>query len=208
MSNDRLEAAADRSEILEVAMTSLVCRDSGDMDSLAACFHPDALLTSSWFSGKASDFVEGARKALATRHPGDSQKHIAGNPRVSLNSDRAICEYYLTLYQRRTIDGYKFDFQTWSSFCDLFEQRNGAWRISRRWVIYEKDRMDAYKVGEVPESYFKAMDLSPFPPALRYHCWRNTNADHPPTKDLLIEGSSKTQAVRESTKKWLEGGTL
>lgn len=163
MGNDRLEAAADRAEILEVAMTSLVCRDSGDMDGLAACFHPDALLTSSWFSGKASAFVEGARKALATRHTGDSQKHIAGNQRVSLSGGRAICEYYVTLHQRRTIDGYEFDFQTWSSFCDLFEQRDGAWRISRRWVIYEKDRMDPHKPGEVPDSYFKVIDLRPIP---------------------------------------------
>ena len=42
MSNQRLEAAADRSEILEVAMRSLVHRDRGDWDALIDAFHPDA----------------------------------------------------------------------------------------------------------------------------------------------------------------------
>ena len=87
--------------------------------------------------------------------------------------DGSRVEYYLTLHQRRTMDGYDFDFSTWSSVVDLFERKDGRWRVIKRTMIYEKDRMDPHKPGEVPASYFEAMDLTPYPRALRYHCWRN-----------------------------------
>ncbi|MAE05932.1 MAG: hypothetical protein CMH76_06335 [Nitrospinae bacterium] len=202
----RLHAAADKSEILEVAMRSHVCRDTGDWDTLKTCFHPDGRLTVSWFSGNAHDFIESSRNMMGGHHTGDSQKHFAGNPRVSLSGDRAVCEYYLTLNQRRTINVYEFDFQTWSSVVDLFERREGAWRVLARTMIYEKDRMDPHKPGEVPDSYFREMDLSPYPRALRYHCWRNEKSSgHPPTADIVIEGGERAKQTREAARRWLEG---
>ncbi len=201
----RLEAAADRSEILEVSMISLCCRDSGDWDGLLNCFHPDASIITSWFSGNAHEFIEGSRDMMGTHHPEDSQKHFAGNPRVQVRGDRGVCEYYLTLHQRRTMDGYEFDFSTWSSGLDIFERRAGEWRISGRTNTYEKDRMDPHKPGEVPDSYFQEMDLSPYPKALRYHCYRNARSSgSPPTEDLVIEGAPKAAAAREAATRWLE----
>ena len=203
----RLSAAADKVEIVEVAMRSHVCRDTGDWDGLKACFHADARITVSWFSGNAHEFIEGSRNMMGGHHPGDSQKHFAGNPRVALNGGRAVCEYYLTLHQRRWLDGYEFDFQTWSSVVDLFERREGAWRVLERTMVYEKDRMDPHKPGEVPESYFAGMDLSPYPKALRYHCWRNEKSSgSPPSKDIVIEGTEEARATREAAQTWLAGG--
>ena len=202
----RLLAAADGAEILNVAMASHVYRDRGEWDALLDCFHPDARIVVSWFAGNAHEFIEGSRDMMGGHHPGDSQKHIAGNQRVHVSGDRAVCEYYLTLHQRRTIDGYEFDFQTWSSVVDLFERRGGAWRVIGRTIIYEKDRMDPHKPGEVPDSFFEAMDLTPYPKALRYHCWRNAKSSgSPPTGDLTIEGTEKAAACREAARKWLAG---
>ena len=53
----RILAAADRAEILQVAMTSLCCRDTGDWDGLKECFHPDARIVTSWFSGNAHEKI-------------------------------------------------------------------------------------------------------------------------------------------------------
>ena len=202
----RLAAALARAEILQVAMTSLCCRDTGDWDGLKACFHPDARIVTSWFSGNAHEFIEGSRNMMGGHHPDDSQKHMAGNQRAALNGDRAVCEYYLILHQRRTMDGYEFDFQTWSSVVDLFERREGDWRVIGRTMIYEKDRMDPHRPGEVPESYFAAMDLSGFPRALRYHCYRNAKSSgSPPSKDIVIEGPPEADATRDAAKRWLAG---
>lgn len=209
MSNERLEAAADRSEILEVAMRSLVHRDQGNWDELIDCFHPDARIVTSWFEGNAHEFIDGSRRMMGSHDPDDSQKHFSGNQRVSLGGERALCEYYLTLHQRRRIDGYLFDFQTWSSVLDMFERREGAWRVLGRWMIYEKDRMDPHKPGEVPESFFREMDLSPFPEALRYHCWRNAQGSgRQPSEEIVIEGGDRARTTREAARRWLSGGPL
>ncbi|MBT7486941.1 MAG: SnoaL-like domain-containing protein [Rhodospirillales bacterium] len=208
MGKNRLEEAADRSEILQVSMYSLVYRDRGDWDELFDCFHPDAQITTSWFEGNAHEFIEGSSKMMGSHDPADSQKHFAGNPRVITNGDnRAVCEYYLTLHQRRRIDGYLFDFQTWSSTVDMFELRDDTWRVLGRWNIYEKDRMDPHKPGEVPMSFFEEMDLTPYPEGLQYHCWRNARgSSEMPSKGFVIEGTERAKDTRAAAQRWLDGG--
>ena len=209
MVKGRLEEAADRSEILDLSMRAMVYRDRGDWDQLINCFHPDARLVTSWFEGKAHQFIEDSRSMMHGHDPGDSQKHIAANPRFILNDVRALGECYLTLHQRRKIDGYLFDFQTWSSVLDMFEQRDGEWRLLSRWMIYEKDRMDPHKQGEVPASFFDEMDLSPFPDALKYHCWRNARSSgQMPSDDIHIEGSERAKVTRAAARVWLDGGPV
>lgn len=209
MTDDRLTAAADRGEILDLAMRAMIYRDRGDWDALLDCFHSDARLVTSWFEGNAHQFIEQSRAMMQGHDSGDSQKHIAANPTVAIEGDRALCECYLTLHQRRRIEGYLFDFQTWSSVLDIHEKRNGAWRILGRWMIYEKDRMDPHKPSEVPAEFFEKMDLAPYPDALKYHCWRNAQSSgHHPSKDLHIEGSERAAESRAAARKWLEGGPL
>ena len=205
MSDDsRLCEAACKLEMMEVSMFSHVCRDAGDWDDLLNCFHPDADIITSWFMGNAHAFITESRNMMDGHHPDDSQKHMAGNVRVRVNGERGVCEYYLTLHQRRTMDGYDFDFSTWSSVVDLFECREGSWRIIKRTMVYEKDRMDPHKPGEVPASYFESMDLASYPRALRYHCWRNEKfSGSPPSDNLVMEGTAKAQAIREEARRWV-----
>ena len=147
---ERQQAATDKLEIVEVSTTSMRCRDTGDWARLARCFHPDARLTTSWFDGTAREFTEQSRNMMEGHHPGDTQRHMIGNALVDLNGRRAINEYYVVLHQGRTLDGYEFDFQTWSVVLDLCERREGEWRISRRITVYEKGRMDPRRPGSVP----------------------------------------------------------
>ena len=200
----RLRAAADKLEMMETSMLSHVCRDAGDWENLLDCFHPDAKIATSWFSGGAREFIEESRRMMSGHHAGDSQKHVAGNARARVSGERGVCEYYVVLHQRRTLDGYEFDFSTWSSVVDLHERRDGRWRIASRAMIYEKDRMDPHKPGEVPASYFEAMDLAPYPRALRYHCWRNEKfSGRPPGENLVIEGTGEARRVREEARRWV-----
>jgi len=209
MTTNRLEAAADRSEILEVSLRSFVYRDRGNWDELLDSFHPDAEILTSWFEGNAHEFIEGSSKMIHSHDPADSQKHVIGNQFVSLNDDRAICEFYVTLNQRRRIDGYLFDFMTWSNVIDMHLRRDGQWRIIGRFTIYEKDRMDPHKRGEVPDSFFENMDLAPFPDALKFHCWRNVQGSgEPPSKGLAIENTERAASIRKDVRTWLDGGSL
>ena len=47
----RLQTVVDKFEIIENSTFLLCCRDSGDWQGLAQCYHPDAHITTSWFSG-------------------------------------------------------------------------------------------------------------------------------------------------------------
>lgn len=197
----------DKFEIIEVSTVLLCCRDAGDWKRLAQCFHPDAQVTTSWFSGSAREFAEQSKNMMEGHHPTDTQRHMISDPRVALKGHRAVCEYYVILYQGRTLDGYEFDFQTWSVTLDLFEKRDGAWRICKRSNIYEKDRMDPHIPGSVPQSYFDQLDLSRYPAAIRYHCYRNERSSGHPPKNLILKGSPEEKAARNEAEEWLAAGS-
>ena len=205
--NIRDRAVIDKFEIIEVATVSRWCRDTGDWARLVECFDPDANVDTSWFSGNPQQFAEQSKTMMTNRDPTAGPRHIMGNPYVTLKGDRAVCEYYIILYNRRLVDGYEFDFQTWSTCLDLFGKRDGAWRISKRFTIYAKDRMDPYNPGEVPESYFAQMDLSRYPAALRYHLYRNERSSgRPPSPNLVLKGTPEEEAIRKEAAEWLAGG--
>jgi hypothetical protein len=201
----RLQAVMDKFEIIENSTISLCCRDSGDWPGLAACFLPDARVTTSWFDGSAREFAEQSSRMMAGHHPGDTQRHTMSNPRVTLRGNRAVCEFYVILYQGRTLDGHEFDFQTWSVTLDLYGKSGGAWRIARRMNIYEKDRMDPRVPGSVPPSYYERLDLSRYPAAVRFHCYRNERSSGHAPKNLILRGSPEERAARKSAEDWLAG---
>jgi hypothetical protein len=202
----RLQTVMDKFEIIEVSNVLLCCRDAADWSRLAQCFHDDARVTTSWFDGTAKEFAIASKNMMDGHHEKDTQRHMIGNPRVTINGHRAVNEYYVILYQGRTLDGYEFDLQTWSVTLDLFEQRDGDWRICRRSNIYEKDRMDPHVPGSVPQSYFDQLDLSRYPQAIRYHCYRNERSSGHAPKNLILTGSPEETAARKQAADWLAGG--
>ena len=159
----RIQESVDRNEIKDVLSVVNYARDAGLWEAWRDCYHADATLTTSWFSGSRDEFVEAAKKMKIARHPGESQKHTVTNPWVRLAGARAVAEHDLILYQRRIIDGVELDFTTWSRVLALLEKRDGAWRIWKRTNIYEKDRMDPYKPDEVPASFYASIDLAGYP---------------------------------------------
>jgi hypothetical protein len=202
----RYKAVLDKFEIIEVSNTLLSARDAPDWDRLAQCFHPDARVTTSWFDGTAAEFARQSRTMMHGHHPNDTQRHTVSNCRVTIKDHRAVNEYYLILYQGRTMDGYEFDFTTWSVTLEFFEKRNGAWRVCKRANIYEKDRMDPHVPGSVPQSYYDQLDLSRYPKAIRYHCYRNERSSGQTPKNLILKGSPEEEAFRKEAADWLAGG--
>jgi hypothetical protein len=203
---EKLQSLVDKAEILEVMTASLNCRDSGDWDRLVQCFHPDARVTTSWFDGTAREFAAQSKRMMDGHHPNDTQRHVMNNPVVTLKGNRAVCEFLLILYQGRTLDGYEFDFQTWSVALNLFEKYQGTWRIMRRVNIYEKERMDPHVPGSVPQSYYDGLDLSRYPAPVRFHCYRNERSSGVTPKNLVLKGSPEEKTARQAADEWLAGG--
>ncbi len=202
----RLQAVMDKFEIIEVSNTLLCSRDKPDWERLVQCFHPDARVTTSWFNGTAAEFATQSKKMMDGHHPNDTQRHVASNRCVTIRGNRAINEYYLILYQGRTMDGYEFDFTTWSVSLEFYEKRNGLWRVCKRGNIYEKDRMEPHVPGSVPQSYYDQLDLSRYPKAIRYHCYRNERSSGETPKNLILKGTPEEKAFRKTAEEWLAGG--
>jgi hypothetical protein len=205
MSENPMQEAIDKFEIIEVSTIAMHCRDKGEWEELAKCYHPEARVTTSWFNGTAAEFAAQSKAMLAKHHPQDTTRHMMSNPRVRLNGHRAVNEFYLVLHQGRLMDGYVFDFQTWSVTLDLFEKRGGAWKISRRSMIYEKARMDPRVPGSVPQSYYDGLDLSKYPEPIKFHCYRNERLAGHGSRNLILKGSPEEAAARQAAAEWLVG---
>jgi hypothetical protein len=203
----KLQESVDRSEIVNLISKSIITRDSGLWDQLAECYHSEAEFTSSWYKGKPADFFKVAsRKLDAARKEGGEQKHVTSNHWIEIKGDRAIAESDLILFMRRAIKGVELDFATWSRRLQLMAREKGEWKIYRRWVIYERDRMDPVDPTVPVDSYYDAAALSKYPAKLRYHLWRNEMMGSAPEKHICIRGTEQDAAARAESRKWIEGG--
>ena len=204
MSNDeKLQGMLDKFEIAEVVSAACYSRDTSDWSTLRDCYHSDGTVTVSWHSGPVDEFIERSTEMMAKRLPGEFTKHVNANQRIRLNGNRAIIEYDVILHSRRMLDGYAFDFHTWSKYLDQVEKRDGRWKIFNRSAIYEKDRMDAHNPREIPDSFYEDMNLEQYPINIRYHCWRNARTGQKPPEKIILARSEREKEVRKTANEWL-----
>lgn len=169
--SSELANALDQIQIFNVRRTWAFCLDLGEWDRLRSCFHPDASITVSWYSGPVDGFIDRSRALMATRKPEEHRKHWLGNMRSEINGTRAVLETDVLILIREFIDATLFDYTSYARFYDLLEKRAGVWRIVEWNCIYDKDRLDpvapprerafpsAQAVLEGPESGFAFMKL-------------------------------------------------
>jgi len=200
----KLQESVDRTEIVNVVSKSIITRDSGLWDQLAECYHSEAEFTSSWWTGKPSDFIKAASKKLeAARKEGGEQKHITSNHWVVINGDRATAECDLILFMRAMVDGVDVDFATWSRRLHLMAREHGEWKIWRRFAIYEKDRVDAVDPAVDLSQVLDQAKLANYPMQIRHHLWRNEARGSEPVRNLCIRGTPQESAVRDEAQKWI-----
>jgi hypothetical protein len=169
--SSELAKALDQIQICNVRRAWAFSLDLGEWDSLRSCFHPDASITVSWYSGPLDGFIDRSQAMIAIRKPEEHRKHWLGNMRSEISGTRAVLETDVLILIREFIDGTLFDYTSYARFYDLFEKRAGVWRILEWNCIYDKDRLDpvvpardsaslnAHAMLEGPESGFAFMKL-------------------------------------------------
>ena len=65
----RIQESVDKNEIKDVLSVVNYARDAGLWEAWRACYHADATLTTSWFSGTRDEFVEAAKKMKSPATP-------------------------------------------------------------------------------------------------------------------------------------------
>ena len=194
-------------EVRRVRQVWAFARDHGEWDTMRACFHPDATVCVSWYSGPASTFIERTIAMATERRPEESSKHWFGNSRVSVKGDRAILETDTMVLGRDCFDGHLFDFTIYLRMYDRIERREGQWKILRMDAIYDKDRLDPVIPGSVPAAFFDGVRLTgprrrdrldALAPA------RRRAAPCRPTSSSA--GTDSEKKLRAEAEAWLAGG--
>lgn len=203
-----LAKALDQMQICEVRRVWAFSLDLGEWDTLQACFHPDAKVTVSWYSGPIGGFIERSKGLVAARKPEEHRKHWLGNMRAAINGTRAVLETDVQILIREFIDGDLCDYTSWARFYDLFEKRDGVWRISEWNCIYDKDRLDPVipswdasalydkAVLEGPESGFAFMKL------------RQAKRGRTIPDSVVIRDTEAEHRLRRRGESWLAGAKV
>jgi len=145
---DRIE---DRLEI-----QSVLCRyargvDRRDWSLVRSTYHPDAYDDHGSYKGGIDGFIASLEKRHATV---EQSMHVLANCLIEFaGADRALVETYFSTYQRlapeageaRRLylrgapigDGEAVEGTVYGRYVDVFERRNGEWRVAKRTVVFE-----------------------------------------------------------------------
>lgn len=119
------------------------CRaaDRVDFDLFRTCFHQDAVLQFSFFTGNVDQFIEMSEQTLARFV---ATTHMTGNQLIEVTGDRAWCEFYALATHRIAADdkGPERDYVTAVRYIDRMERRDGDWRIAHRHCVLDWARTD------------------------------------------------------------------
>ena len=159
----RRNKIADAAEIREVVENWVLWRDAGDWERFATVWHPDAVMSATWFHGSATDFIAASRAGFER---GVTILHALGGFTCDIVRSRAIAQSKMTINQRAPVHGVLVDVTCTGRFYDFFEKRRNRWKILRRQPIYEKDRLDPVDPGATVT--LDAASLARFPEGYRH----------------------------------------
>lgn len=197
MTSQRL---GDCPAIVEAVANWALWRDTGRWDALATLYTPDAIQHTTWFVGPASEFIRLAR----SRPPsGTLSQHFVGACSVDLNGERAIAETRLVLLVRGTLQSVEIDITCYCRSYDRFVRRDNAWRIARREMIYEKDRIDPLLPGHLLK--LDEHQLALYPLGYRHLAYFQASGGARITPDLPTPGSALLTRLYAEGARWLQG---
>jgi hypothetical protein len=175
-------------------------RDAGDWDRFATVWHPEAEMWATWFQGSARKFIDVSRDGFER---GVSILHFLGGFTCDVEGHRAIAQTKMTISQRAPVHGVLVDVLCTGRFYDFFEKRDGQWKIVRRRLIYEKDRMDPVTPGTAPQLDLEK--LAAFTEGYRHLAYLQSSIGFRVKPDLPgLRGASVEKLYAEG-KAWLAG---
>ncbi|HEY1297657.1 MAG TPA: nuclear transport factor 2 family protein [Chloroflexota bacterium] len=189
----------DKQDIAEVVQDWALWRDTGDWVKLRRAFHRDGVMTATWFTGTADEFVE---RCKASWERGSRGGHFMAGSSVRLNDDKALAVSKLILHSRGIIDDVEVDVTCYGRFVDRFVRAEGRWTILRRNAVYEKDRMDPLDKARGSLLLDQAILLR-FPEGYRHLAYMQTKAGLPVNPELPTSRSAALERLMCEVDEWL-----
>ena len=134
-----LGALRDKDAIREVIHRYCRAADRCDLDAFKACYWPDGRDDHLFYGGNAWDFCDYVIPVLRNI---EASIHAITNTIIELKGDQAFCESQWSVVHRlRKPDGSFLDYWHQGRYLDIFEKRDGEWRILERTFANDMDRM-------------------------------------------------------------------
>jgi len=196
MNADLLERLA----IGALAQDWALARDTGDWEALRATAHPGASITTTWFDGSFDAFIEACQ---ASWRKGSRSQHVLGGTVARIRGERALAQTRMTIMVRSSLDGIEVDAVCHGRFFDRVERRDGSWRIAKRSVIYEKDRIDP--VDPAAKLSLDPALLGRFPEGYRHLAYLQTRNGAQVNPQLPTGRGEALDRLVQEADVWLEG---
>jgi hypothetical protein len=191
----------DKLAVAEVVQTERAARDQGQWARMAACFHPDSVVSISWIETSGADFVAASEKAFAS---GMRHLHQMAPTLVTLNGDRALAESGAAILLGGRIGGVEVMVTSHARMHARVERRDGVWKIVRLGAVYFEDAMVARIPGETP--VLDAARLAGYRPSLRFLSYLLEEGGKTPRADLAgIDRPDLVEAMLGAEQAWLSG---
>jgi hypothetical protein len=135
----RRQEQFDRTELFDLVRRERFARDQRRFDVMAACFHRDAYVRTSWYDGTGGDaYVAATRKWMG--NTGNS-KHWVFPAFAQIRGDRATVESPAMIFNRARLEGIEIDFQVFCRFFSRAVREDGDWKLASFHVFFERDIM-------------------------------------------------------------------
>jgi ketosteroid isomerase-like protein len=149
-----LQRLLDEEAIKKVHLHYCRSVDRRDWELLRSCYHPDAVDDHGDYVGGVDGFIEFCESGTLNF---TSTTHLTCNQLVEVDGDVAWTEFYGLAYHRlpADADGIEKDFAVNTRWVDRFERRDGEWRIAKRTVVVDTDRVDPVTERWVPQEQYR-----------------------------------------------------
>ena len=141
MTTNRLEAAADKIEIIDLSSNYMRGLDRLDGEVEMSVFWEDAYLDYGIYEGGPAGFVDYCQQALKTHA---ANHHFIGQVNIELQGEEAYGEVYYQAYHRvKNEAGEDRDLFISGRYVDRYERRDGTWKIAYRSELVDWVREEA-----------------------------------------------------------------
>jgi SnoaL-like domain len=135
----RIDELWVRAQIHDVLLRYCRGVDRKDFALMRSAYHDDAYDDHGPYRGDVPGLIDWVQQRAVRV---EQSQHIIANCLIEFNGDVAAVETYCVVHQRITGEGNERPLQVTITlrYADLFENRDGAWRIARRVCITETEQ--------------------------------------------------------------------